>query len=145
MPLQKVLILRKGEFVKSVLVDTNVLLRLLLKDVPEQYNQASKLFFQAKAGRVNLIIAPIVIFEISYTLNKYYGLGKSEVAKKIETLLGIHYIKIEDREIFRLAINLFKEQNLELTDCFLISRSQIEQLEIVSFDKKLMKLNSKND
>ena len=124
---------------KSLLLDSNIFLRFFLNDIPSQQRAAQQLLQKAKAKKVDLKVAQIVIFEIEFTLTKYYLFPKNEVIDRLESLVGVPYLDIQDRGIFQRAINLYQDKNLSLPDCFLRAKSEIEGLDIFTFDKKLAK------
>lgn len=120
-----------------ILLDTNAFLRILLNDIPSQADQVEKLIKEAKRGKVELLVPQIVIFEIAFALEKYYHFPKENITDKIKTILAMQYLKIQDREIFQKAIELFGQKNLSLTDCFIIHFAETKGTSIFSFDKGL--------
>ncbi|MEK7534609.1 MAG: PIN domain-containing protein [Patescibacteria group bacterium] len=125
---------------KRYIVDTNIILRFLLQDIALQYNQAKKIFADAKNGKIKLIIPQIVIFEINFALKKYYRLEKEDIIEKIEPILSTEYIEVESRELFFMAIGLHRRENISFVDCFLLSKAKVEEAELFTFDEKLGKL-----
>ena len=49
-------------------VDTNYFLRYLLKDIPEQHEEAKRLFVAAADGKVELMTTSLVFFEVYWVL-----------------------------------------------------------------------------
>lgn len=126
---------------KDYILDTNVIVRLLLQDIPSQYNQAKKLFTDAKSGKIKVIIPQIVIFEINFTLQKYYHVEKEEIINKLGSLVKTKYLQVESREVLTAALALYRTTvTASFVDCFLMSKSDIDGAELVTFDKKLLKL-----
>lgn len=68
-------------------VDTNVFLRFLLKDVKSQYQQAERFFRQAKSGKIKLIVPQIVIFGWRLHLRNTTSLAKKKLLINYEQLL----------------------------------------------------------
>lgn len=128
---------------KQVIVDANVFLRFILKDIPKQYITSQKLFIRAKKNEVKLIVPQIVIFEIVFALDKYYRFTKNELADKIESLIGADYFQIEDREFFKIGLQLYKSYHLSLADCFLVAKSKILDIPLFTFDRVVDKLSKK--
>jgi len=123
----------------KILIDTNALLRFLIKDIPEQAESVRKLFQSAKHGKVAVIISPLIIFEVIFALFKFYKFPKSQVLKAIEVFLSSGYLVIEDKAILTHAINIYKVKNLDFVDCYLIAKAKTQNIEIFSFDKNLKK------
>ena len=57
-------------------VDTNILLRLLIKDDDIKKKACERLLEKAKRKEIHLYILPIVIMEIVWVLEKYYKLDR---------------------------------------------------------------------
>lgn len=125
---------------KSFVVDTNVFLRLILDDIPQQADEAEELIKQAKNQKIKLIVPQIVIFEIEFALEKYYGFAKSEIIDKLSSIVSAKYLNIENKDIFNMSIKLYEKSNLSLVDCFLKSYSVNTDSEVFSFDKDFKKL-----
>lgn len=125
------------------LLDTNAFLRILLNDIPNQADQVEKLIKKAKREKVELLAPQIVIFEITFALEKYYHFAKEDITDKIKTVLAMKYLKIQDEEVFKKAIELWGRKNLSLTDCFLIYFAKNNNASLFTFDRGLKKLISK--
>ncbi len=124
---------------KALIVDANVFLRFFVAGNRDQYKRASELFGKAKKGEVILIIPQIIVFEVNYTLLKYYHFKKDEIIKALNSMVSVSYFEVESKEIFIRALKMYKDTSMDLTDCFLITKREIENIEIFSFDKKLQK------
>lgn len=125
---------------KSIVIDTNAFLRLLLNDIPQQTVRVEYIIRQAKKEEVRIIVPQIVLFEIDFILRKYYKFEKQEVIEKLKSLLSANYFVIESVNIFQNALILYKENNVSFVDCFLISMAEAEEADLFTFDQKLKKL-----
>ena len=76
---------------------------------------------------------------MNYTLLKYYHFKKDEIIKALNSMVSVSYFEVESKEIFIRALKMYKDTSMDLTDCFLITKREIENIEIFSFDKKLQK------
>lgn len=120
-------------------VDTNVFLRLLLKDNINLYKQAEALLFKAKGSQIKLLVPAIVIFEIAFVLNSVYKLTKEEIIQNIESLLAVRYLFIDEKAVFHQAVILYKNSSNSFVDCFLIAKAGAEGYELFTFDKKILR------
>lgn len=125
---------------KSVIVDTNGFLRILLNDIPKQAEQVKRIVLQAKKEQVKIIVPQIILFEIDFILRKYYSFEKKEIIDKLKSLLSASYFAVESRDIFQKAVLFYIENNISLVDCFLLSYSERANAELFTFDQKLKKL-----
>jgi len=122
---------------RTIIIDTNSILRFLLDDIPEQNAEVQKLFQQAKKTNLEIIVSEIVIFEIHFILEKYYLFRKEEIIEKLGIIVSSNYLNIESREIFTSALKLYRENNISLVDCFLLVKAEIEEAELFTFDDKM--------
>ena len=72
----------------TVFVDTNVFLRFFVNDVAAQYEKARVLFEAAEAGKIKLETSELVIAEIVWVLESFYGFARKEVTEVLSTLLS---------------------------------------------------------
>ena len=80
-------------------VDTNIFIRLLTNDDPEKAKQCEKLFKAAKKNEEELFTSELVIAEIVWVLESYYGLTKREVKEKVEKILNTHNLFCPNKDI----------------------------------------------
>lgn len=125
---------------KKIVVDTNGFLRFILDDVPAQKKSFEKLLEEAKQNQLVLFVPQIVIFEIEFTLSKYYHFSKEDIIKRLKSIIAASYLDIQDQDIFQTALKLYSGQNISFVDCFLKTISERERAELFTFDKKLQKL-----
>lgn len=125
---------------KSVVIDTNAFLRLLLNDIPQQADRVEHLIRQAKRKEVRIIVPQIVLFEIDFILRKYYSFEKQEVIDKLKSLISASYFEIDSIDIFQNALIFYKENSVSFADCFLISKAKTEKADLFTFDQKIKKL-----
>ncbi len=122
---------------KTIILDTNALLRFLLNDIPEQSDQVTQLLKNARIQNITLIVPQIVIFELVFGLLRFYKISKSKVIEILNALFSSEGISFEDRAIFEEALLMYETENLSLVDCFLFAKSKQENTELFTFDKKL--------
>ena len=121
----------------SLFVDTNVFLRFLTADDPSKAARAEKLFQDAVRGEVKLTTSVLVMAEIVWTLESFYGLGKGDIAAKVEKILNTPGIECPDASIVLHALDLYVGANVDFIDAYhafwLKGRSQTR---IATYDRK---------
>lgn len=114
------------------LIDANIILRYLLNDNPEMSEKAKEII---NDGAFTI---PEVMAEVIYVLKGVYKVERQEISDVLQEFLK--EIKIENYEVMREALQIFKDTSLDFVDCILIARNRILKNEVVSFDKKLNKV-----
>lgn len=123
------------------LLDTNALLRYLLKDIPSQSEEVAGLFRQAKSREIALTIPLIVFFEATYMLTKFYMVDRDAVQEKCERLIVAPYIDVPDRSVLREAYMIWtREQAISLADAMLYCMAVSGGKTLFTFDQKLRRL-----
>jgi len=122
---------------KTYVLDTNILLRFLLRDIEDQYQKAKTLFEKGSKNKIKLIIPQIVIFEVEFALRRFYEFKKEDVIDRMESLISASYLRVEAREIFLEGLDVYQTKNISFVDCFLKSYATIKDAKLVSFDKKI--------
>ncbi len=118
--------------------DTNILLRYLLADVEEQYQEIRPFFEALKQGRQKAVILSEVFLESFYVLTKTYSIPAKEVAEALKDLLLYKGVVNRDKNLLLEAFNLFLEsEGLSLLDCLLCIKARKQKGKILTFDKKL--------
>ena len=121
-------------------VDTNYFLRYLLRDNENQYQIARNLFEDAILGKTPLFTSTVVFFEIYWVLSTFYKKNKEEFLSILSDVLKMNYIKMDERELLLEVLEINKNQNLSLEDCYNLVYSRENQASsFVTFDKKLLK------
>ena len=125
---------------RVVLVDTNTVLRYLLKEPPDLYEKADEFFERVRSGEQEAEILESVLSEIIYVLLKFYQVPKQKVVETLSTFLGYKGIPARDRSYYLPALSLFGETHLDFVDCLLVAKAKARKVEVFSFDKHLLKL-----
>lgn len=121
----------------ELFVDTNVFLRFLTADDPRKAERAERLFRQAVHGKLKLNTSPLVIAEIVWTLESFYGLQKPEIAAKVEKILNTPNLDCPDGGLILHALLLYVEANIDFIDAYhAIWLKARGQNRIVTYDQK---------
>lgn len=118
-------------------VDTNIFLRFLTNDLPEQANQSAKLIQRLRDGQETVELSILAAAEIVWTLERFYRLRKSDVASKVSSILKLKGLKISDKKIFLEALSLYVEKNISFTDAYIATQmKRAGSIELYTFDKE---------
>lgn len=115
------------------IIDTNLLLRLILNDIPEQTELVKKLL-----NRYSCSVLDISIFECVYVLRDFYNMPAVDILESLQTVLLLP--NIEFNKICLLALALFaKTGSLSFADCYLIETAKAQKTQLFTFDKLLIR------
>ena len=118
-------------------VDTNVFLRFLTNDDPAKARRAGALFKDAVAGKAQLRISLLVVAEIIWTLESFYGLEKKDIAEKISLILNTPNLVCPEARLIHLALDLYVQENMDFIDAYHAYYLRDEQLtQILTYDRK---------
>lgn len=98
-------------------VDTNVLVRFLTGDDPEQYETAERLFLAAEASGESLYLSVPVLCELVWTLRgRRYRHGGEAIVEVLERLLATPAIEIQEREAVQAALADYEDGQGDFAD-----------------------------
>lgn len=104
-------------------IDTNVIVRYIVQDDPEQARAATKLIEQSCTINNPGYINHIVLCEIVWVLRRNYKLDKQSIYQVIEQIMRTDRLIIEDIQLVWKALETFKETKADFADCLLSQRN----------------------
>ena len=117
-------------------VDTNILVRLLTNDIPEQVEEALRLIDEH--GSVH--ITSSTMLETSYVLITHYTRSRSNIVISLTSVLKSHQFIVDEAIVWRLAMEFFGSTTLALHDCYIAARALSEGAVLLTFDQALEKV-----
>lgn len=121
-------------------LDTNVLIRYMVRDDPAQSLRAEKLLERLTESNPAFVSA-VVVVETAWVLEKVYKFGYDEVATAIERILQIDVLVVEHRLEVYLAVVALKQRQGHFADALIgaIAR-RVGCSRTLSFDRKASRL-----
>jgi predicted nucleic-acid-binding protein len=80
-------------------LDTNVLVRYLVRDDPEQTARATELIEEGADRGERFFVASVVLCELVWVLDRAYGYERAEIAISIEGVLQTRSFFFADKDI----------------------------------------------
>ena len=114
-----------------VALDTNVLVRLLVNDDPEQAHRAAACIDASSA----CFIPITVLLELEWVLRGAYKLPRDAVIQAFEGLLAIRQLHVEQEDLVRRALDCHRH-GLDFADALHLLRSEGCSA-LLSFDRAL--------
>lgn len=120
-------------------LDTNVLVRYVVADDPEQSALVKELFERAEAAKERFFVSSIALCELAWVLRSApYHLDRSAVAAVLASLLGTSLFEIQYRDLTRRALADFQAGPADFSDYLLGWLSwRAGCKETITFDRKL--------
>lgn len=120
-------------------LDANVVLRFLRNDDPLQSPAAARLFENAKARKLRLVISAVTVAETFYVLARAYKHTKADAASKLRPLIQSDTIDIDDRSRVLDALERVIRANVDFGDGYLAATAAEDGGFIASFDEDLQR------
>ena len=117
-------------------VDTNLLVRLLVRDDATQVT-AAEAFVKNGAW-----VSHLVLVETLWVLDAVYERKAAQIAKAIELLLNHNHLTLQDADVVASALESFQARpSLGFSDCMVLEIARkAGHLPLGTFDKGLAKL-----
>ena len=121
----------------ACLLDTNIVLRYLMNDHPEHSRAAKKLIENAGNGKVVLHMPFIAITETIFTLQKFYGIAREDIAREFMKVMTAPGVKLAGPSWVLQAVEEYGMRNVSFGDACLAAEARAENLAVASFDRGL--------
>ena len=119
-------------------VDTNLLVRVLVEDDPEQLKRARKLMNGAAERSETAFVADIVLAELEWVLEDAYDVPRTRILQALQAIAASKRFEFEDRRRVLEALELYQNGKAELSDYLIgLSGSQHGASTTYTFDREL--------
>jgi len=116
-------------------LDTNVLVRYVMQDDPEQAALAGRCIESLTAESPGFV--PLVaVIEFVWVLSSAYGRGRDDVSRALEDLLRTRELIVERAELVWQALRVYRRTNCDFADTLLErSAAAAECTSTLTFDR----------
>ena len=122
-------------------VDTNVLVRFLVRDDETQFEKARRLIKREVAAGRGVFVSHLVLLETEWVLRSRYGLPKNLISEAISGLLDATDVRFEDEPAIEEALFTWKDANADFADCLIGARNlRLGCRATATFDAKASRL-----
>lgn len=98
-------------------LDTNVLVRYLVRDDDRQVALAKKLIQAALRAGETLYIPITVMLELEWVLRSNFGFDKDQIVNTISSLLASVELSFESETAAEVALALYQRNTADFADC----------------------------
>ena len=103
-------------------VDTNVLVRYLVRDDQSQFERARKLISRKTGAGEKVLVSPLVLLETEWVLRSRYAVPKADIVGAFSALLDAAEVYFEDESSVEAALYTWKDSVAEFADCLIAAR-----------------------
>jgi predicted nucleic-acid-binding protein len=122
-------------------LDTNVLVRFLVRDDEMQFARARRLLRQQTGRGEPVLINLLALLETEWVLRSRYALSKSEIVGAFSGLLDTAELLFEDEASLEQALYMWKDSSAQFADCLIGARNwALECRATASFDTKALRV-----
>ena len=121
-------------------VDANVLIRFLTDDPPEMAERAEHLLRRAERAELLLLVHPIVVAEVVWVLQSFYGHPRDRIACQLLPLLDRPGMRIQQSKAVIGAISAMAQRNVDFADALLAELARARGQGVATFDRDFRRL-----
>jgi predicted nucleic-acid-binding protein len=103
---------------KKAWLDANVILRFLLQDDQDLGSQAAAFMQAAEHEKLRLLLSPLVVAEVVWTLDSFYRVPKATIKETLEAFVLSEGIETEEKDVILASLSDFAEQNVDFIDAY---------------------------
>ena len=123
-------------------LDTNVLVRFLVRDDADQAAAATSLIRSAVRKGEPLFVPVTVLLELEWVLRSAFGFEKPAVLQALFGLLGSFELAFESEGAIEMALAQYEQSVADFSDCLHVALArQANQSPLWTFDKAAAKLD----
>lgn len=117
--------------------DTNVVVRLIVRDDEGQCRLAAEAFRKAVASG-GAWMASVVLVEVSWVLRVAYKFDRATIAAALRRLCATEGVRLEDSAMTELALSAYEKGPADFSDFFILeSARRNDALPLRTFDAQL--------
>lgn len=118
-------------------LDTNIILRFLTGDDPNQQERAKYLFERIERNELQVNVPVTVIADTIYVLSsKFYNLPRPEIVAMLKPLVRLPGFRIHPRRVVLHALDLYGNHSIDFGDALIIAAMQQSHSQtLFSFDR----------
>ena len=122
-------------------LDTNIFLRHLTGDIPDQAQKATLFFEKVERGDLKVATSDIVVLEVVWTLERYYKKSRQEIKSALLPLLQLKNIRLTGKRQLPKVFDFYINLNIPFADAYhILFMEKNKLIQIISFDRDFDKV-----
>ena len=120
-------------------LDTNVLIRFLVKDDELQAEIIYRIFKQVESDKEVLFVPLLVVLETVWVLESVYKISRQEILDSINELVLMTILEFESQSAILSFISSAQETKIDLSDILIAHSAKYSGCEcVLTFDKQAL-------
>jgi len=116
----------------SAILDTNVIVRHLTQQPPDQGAAASRYLATADS----LLLTDVIVAETVHVLHSVYQAPPSAIVLSLRALMAMRSVELQRGHVVRRAVDLYETEHMDFTDAYLVAVAEAGGIgQIASFDR----------
>ncbi len=119
-------------------LDTNIILRHITQDNPEQGARSYHLLQQLATGALEATTCEAVILEAVFVLSSkaLYNLPRNQIRDVVTSFVSLQGLKLPYKRVYARALELYASSNLDFADAVIVAHMErVRSTEVISFDQ----------
>lgn len=105
-------------------IDTNILVRFLVRDDEARFEKARKLINREVAAGRRVFVNQLVLMEAEWVLRSRYAVPKNQIIEAISGLLDASDVQFEDEPVIEEALFMWKDATADFADCLIGAKNR---------------------
>ena len=123
----------------SAFLDSNVLVRHLTGDPPDQARRATEFL---RSGE-HLVLVDLVVAEVVYVLESVYEVERDRVAELLRAIIGFPALAVVDEVLLLRALEIYEQHRIHFAESYLAACAELSGIGVVaSFDRDIDRVTS---
>ncbi len=123
-----------------IALDTNILVRFLVKDDEVQTRRVVGLMKRAQERNEVLYVSEVVLCELVWVLETSYGVGREEIAANMAKLLRARQLSFRNADLVARALDAYQIGRGDFADYLIREDALLAGADVVAtFDKALLR------
>lgn len=123
-----------------IAVDTNILVRFLVRDDETQYQKVVHLFSDVALNNQKIYVPLLVVLETNWVLSFHYKIQRQDIIEQLLSLTEIVTFCFEYHHSVQITLKNALNNSFDLSDLLIACRCAVSQhLPVMTFDKKASK------
>lgn len=123
----------------TAFVDTNVLIRHLTGDPPDQARRATA--FLAETDE--LLLPDLIVAELVYVLESFYEVPVEEVARMVRSVIAYPPIRTLDPALLLRSLEVYETHRIDFAEAYLVASAEAAGIpDIISFDRSIDRVST---